>query len=108
MIMKFACPNCESSDLAKHGKDAGRQKFRCRVCGRQFLGESKFRLDSKTRNVINNLLMAGVSPNIIVLAIPEVSLRYVYKLRKKIHGGDSGTVCKGNSKAASSLESGKE
>lgn len=97
--MKLACPNCESADFAKHGKDAsGKQKFRCRACGRQFLGGSKFRLDSKTKNIINNLLLAGVHPQKIVLAIPEVSLRWVYRLRKNMQKRDSEIVSKGKHK----------
>jgi AcrR family transcriptional regulator/predicted RNA-binding Zn-ribbon protein involved in translation (DUF1610 family) len=40
-VMKsLSCPNCQSSQLSRNGYRRGKQCYRCKDCGRQFVGNS--------------------------------------------------------------------
>lgn len=40
---KIVCSFCKSSDVIKHGKDCGHQRYRCKKCGKTF-SETKFKV----------------------------------------------------------------
>ncbi len=81
------CPGCGVSRwVVKYGKTrAGLQKYRCRdrECGRQFVAGSDHRLAAKTKDVVLKLLAADVPPRAIADAIRDISLRWIYELRRK-------------------------
>jgi len=81
------CPNpgCGGERLQRWGKSStGRQKYRCRDCGRQFVPGSDHLLDPDKKAIVLSLLAAGVEPNKIREAIPEISIRWIYELRKRV------------------------
>ena len=79
------CPQCNSSRLARYGvTPAGKQKYRCLECRRQFVAGSDHLLDPEKKAVVMRLLEAGVEPARIREAIPEISLRWLYELRKRL------------------------
>ena len=86
----LSCPQCRGSKLSRYGKTAaGRQKYRCLnpACRRQFVYGSDHLLDPETKKIVMNLLSAGVEPVQIHRAVPEVSLRWIYELRRRtVHG----------------------
>jgi transposase-like protein len=86
------CPHCHTggNNITKHGKTRdGRQKYRCHTCRKQFLFYLRRQpIDEKTRRVIGHLLREEVSPAIIARAIPDVSRRWIYELRKRMRGND--------------------
>ena len=78
------CPSCQGKGLTKFGKTvAGRQKYRCVACGRQFVAGSVHLLTPETKEIVMGLLSSGVSPVHIKAAIPSVSLRWIYELRRR-------------------------
>jgi len=71
----------------RYGKtDAGLQKYRCLEggCRRQFVPGSDHLLDPDKKAVALRLLEAGVAPAKIREGIPEISLRWLYELRKRL------------------------
>ena len=82
--MTMKCPSCDRSRLTRFGKTkAGKQKFRCQDCGRQFVEGSDHLLDPEAKAIVMGLLSSGVSPVKINAAIPSVSLRSIYGLRRR-------------------------
>ena len=57
------CPICKSERIVKNGSiHNGKQKFMCRECGRQFVGEPENRIISqKTKELIDRLLPEKIS-----------------------------------------------
>lgn len=53
------CPRCESEQIVKNGRiHNGKQNYRCRSCGRQFVEQPKWRAISKeTKDRIDKLLL---------------------------------------------------
>lgn len=86
----LSCPQCHGIKLSRYGKTAaGRQKYRCLnpACRRQFVPFSDHFLDPETKKIVLSLLSAGVEPVQIHRAVPEVSLRWIYELRRRaVHG----------------------
>jgi transposase-like protein len=79
-----------------YGKTAaGRQKYLCRSlsrktadgrpfeCRRQFVAGSEHRIDPAKKQIARDLLAQGVSPKKIKAAVPEISVRWLYELRKR-------------------------
>lgn len=82
-----SCPECGGTDLLKYGKaGSGKQKYRCKnqECRHQFVAGSTYLIDEKTKRVIIALLAQGVEPVIISKAISDVSLRWIYELRRRM------------------------
>lgn len=54
-----ACPNCQSEDVVKNGRTRhGKQNYKCRDCGRQFVKNPQWRMISEeTKGIIDRLLM---------------------------------------------------
>ncbi|MDV2998296.1 MAG: IS1 family transposase ISBeg2 [Chroococcidiopsis sp. SAG 2025] len=54
-----ACPNCQSSDVVKNGRTRhGKQNYKCRECGRQFVEAPQWRMISEeTKGIIDRLLL---------------------------------------------------
>jgi len=81
-----ACPGCSSTSLLRWGRGAaGRQKYRCRDCGRQFVPGSEHLLEPAKKAIVLNLISAGVEPSKIREAIPDISLRWIYELRRRMN-----------------------
>ncbi len=54
------CPHCESEKVSKHGHKAGRQRFRCRSCGKTFTstyGTPLYRLHTPAGEIALALLI---------------------------------------------------
>lgn len=85
MEKPLACPKCQGTSLLKWGTGAaGRQKYRCAMCGRQFVAGSDHLLDPEKKAVVMRLLEADVEPTKIREAIPDISLRWLYELRRRM------------------------
>jgi predicted Zn finger-like uncharacterized protein len=57
-----ACPACQSTYTVKNGKiHNGKQNFKCRECGRQFVEEPQNkRIDQETKTLIDKLLLEKI------------------------------------------------
>jgi transposase-like protein len=57
------CPACASSQTVKNGRiHNGKQRFKCRDCGRQFVEHpTKKVIDQATRDLIDRLLLERIS-----------------------------------------------
>lgn len=57
------CPACSSSQTVKNGRiHNGKQRFKCRDCGRQFVEHpTKKMIDLATRELIDRLLLERIS-----------------------------------------------
>lgn len=55
----LTCPNCCSGHVVKNGKiHNGKQNFKCRACGRQFVQDPENKvIDQDTKDLINKLLL---------------------------------------------------
>ncbi len=56
------CPNCSSDDIVKNGANRrGKQNYKCRDCGRQFVENPQWkRRDLDTTAIINRLLLEKI------------------------------------------------
>jgi transposase-like protein len=56
------CRACESTHVVKNGKiHNGKQNFRCRDCGRQFVQDPQKKIiDQATKDLINKLLLEKI------------------------------------------------
>ena len=56
------CPVCQSSHVVKNGKiPNGKQNFRCRKCGRQFVLDPQNKIiDQATKTLIDKLLLEKI------------------------------------------------
>jgi len=81
-----ACPGCSGTSCLRWGRGAaGRQKYRCRGCGRQFVEGSDHLIDPETKAIVTRLLLAGVAPKQVKEAVPNISLRWIYYLKKQVN-----------------------
>ena len=57
------CPSCSSSQTVKNGHiHNGKQRFKCRECGRQFIEKPQKKIiDQETRALIDRLLLERLS-----------------------------------------------
>jgi transposase-like protein len=57
------CPTCESEEIVKNGSiHTGKQKYMCKVCGRQFVEDPQHRVISdETKALIDKLLLEKLS-----------------------------------------------
>jgi transposase-like protein len=84
------CPACGSFKLAKNGKTpAGLQKFRCLDgrnigCHRQFVAGSDHAVNPVIRSIVVKLLAGKVKPGTIHKAVPGISPRWIYELKRRI------------------------
>ena len=82
------CPKCGGWLFEKYGKTkAGMQKLRCLepTCRRQFVPGSDHLIDPEKKKSIEALLASGTPPEAIKTAFPkDVSLRWLYELRRKL------------------------
>lgn len=60
--MSISCPSCESQQIVKNGKiHNGKQNYRCRNCGRQFVENRQQKIISQsTKNLIDKLLLEKI------------------------------------------------
>ena len=60
--MSISCPSCESKQIVKNGKiDNGKQNYKCRNCGRQFVENRQQKIISQsTKNLIDKLLLEKI------------------------------------------------
>jgi len=79
------CPECKGQQVTRNGKlSDGRQNFKCKSCGRQFIEHPKRRrIDPEIKAIIMRLIAEDVSPAKIARAIPLISKRWVYELKGK-------------------------
>ena len=58
----LACPTCQSTHVLKKGKiHNGKQNFKCRECGRQFVQDPQNKIiDQATRTLIDKLLLEKI------------------------------------------------
>ena len=59
----MSCPSCESKRIVKNGRiHNGKQNYRCRDCGRQFVQDSQNKLIAQvTKDLIDKLLLERLS-----------------------------------------------
>ena len=57
-----SCPNCQSKEVVKNGHiHNGKQNYKCKVCGRQFVEDPQQKLISqKTKDLVDKLLLEKV------------------------------------------------
>lgn len=57
------CPSCNSSQIVKNGKiHNGKQNYRCRDCGRQFVENPQNKvINQETKDLIDKLLLEKIS-----------------------------------------------
>lgn len=57
-----ACPACDSTHIVKNGKiDNGKQNFKCRDCGRQFVQDPQNKIVAQaTKTLIEKLLLEKI------------------------------------------------
>lgn len=80
------CPKCGGFGLGKYGKTpASLQKYRCLKsgCGRQFVAGSDHLIDPEKKKIVIALLAQGTPPKKIEKAVPGISLRWIYELRRR-------------------------
>ncbi len=60
--MLISCPSCKSKQIVKNGKiHNGKQNYRCRDCGRQFVENRQQKIISQpTKNLIDKLLLEKI------------------------------------------------
>jgi IS1 family transposase/transposase-like protein len=68
MTIEMTCPTCGSHDISKNGTShRGKQNYKCRDCGRQFVEDPQWRPKPKeTKDLVNRLLhekipLAGIA-----------------------------------------------
>ena len=68
MIIEMTCPTCGSHDISKNGTThRGKQNYKCRDCGRQFVEDPQWQpKPKKTKALVNRLLhekipLAGIA-----------------------------------------------
>ena len=73
------CPNCQATQIIKNGTiHYGKPKWKCKVCGRQFVANpSQHRISDSTRQLIDKLLLERLSLAGIV-RITGVSPRWLH------------------------------
>lgn len=56
------CPSCQSSNIVKNGLiHNGKQNYRCKDCGRQFVEDPQQKLISEqTKNLVDRLLLEKI------------------------------------------------
>jgi transposase-like protein len=72
------CPNCHSTQLIKNGSiHNGKPKWKCKVCGRQFVANpAQRRITDETKQLIDKLLLERISLAGIV-RVTGVSARWL-------------------------------
>jgi insertion element IS1 protein InsB len=72
------CPSCQAIQLIKNGSiHNGKPKWKCKVCGRQFVADStQHRISNATKLLIDNLLLERISLAGIV-RVTGVSARWL-------------------------------
>ena len=84
------CPDCKGTKLMRYGKTkAGLQKYRCLDekgvgCRRQFVAGSGHLIDPGKKKIVMDLLAQGIRPKKIMAAVPGISKRWIYELRRKV------------------------
>lgn len=68
------CPTCTSGEIVKNGRiHNGKQNYRCKTCGRQFVENPQNKLISReTKELINKLLLEKL-PLAGIARVAEVS-----------------------------------
>jgi hypothetical protein len=76
------CPKCESTQLRKNGRSSGKQRYLCKVCGRQFLQPlSSSQLPSVESEAIQVASNGNVEPRLAEAALPMLSVPEVSELQ---------------------------
>ena len=85
-INDIKCPECSGVNLQNYGSTkAGLKKYRCKLCGRQFVAGSDHRINSDTKEKVIKLLSENVHPKTIHKTFSEeISLRWIYSLKRKL------------------------
>jgi hypothetical protein len=69
------CPKCESTQLRKNGRSNGKQRYLCKVCGRQFLQPwSSSQLPSVESEAVQVASNGNVEPRLAEAALPILSV----------------------------------
>jgi len=57
------CPHCQSTEIVKKGSlTNGKQKYKCKVCGRQFvINPPKNPISDETKALVDRLLLERIS-----------------------------------------------
>ena len=78
MIIRDACPACQSQQFKKNGHiHTGKQNHRCRDCGRQFVLHAETRvIEEERRTLVERLLLEKISLHGICRAV-GVSIRWL-------------------------------
>jgi hypothetical protein len=76
------CPKCESTQLRKNGRSNGKQRYLCKVCGRQFLQPlSSSQLPSVESEAVQVASNGKVEPRLAEAALPMLSVPEVSELQ---------------------------
>ncbi|WP_445727659.1 IS1 family transposase [Kamptonema formosum] len=80
------CPRCGSENIVKNGlTHSGKQNFKCRVCGRQFIENPRHQpITEETKILVDKLLLEKI-PLAGIARVTGVSLRWLqYYINQKI------------------------
>jgi transposase-like protein len=81
------CPRCGASEYVKNGSiHTGKQKYRCKVCERQFVDDPQnMPISSETKNLVDKLLLEKI-PLAGIARVTGVSERWLqYYVNDQCH-----------------------
>lgn len=88
------CPRCRSRFVKKNGPNkSGKQMYRCKPCGRQFvLSGKQWHVSDEDKELINRLLLERISLNGICRAV-GVSQSWLLKYIKELYSNLPDDLC---------------
>jgi len=84
--VELVCPRCSNCSIRRDGKTAaGKQRWRCKLCGRIFVVEKDGRISPLVKELADNLIKAGVAVPVLAQAFQgHASKRWLYHRRSVI------------------------
>ncbi|MEO1149329.1 MAG: IS1 family transposase, partial [Cyanobacteria bacterium J06638_22] len=74
MAIEMTCPTCGSHDISKNGTTRrGKQNYKCRDCGRQFVEDPQWQPKSKDTFGLVNVLLLEKIPLAGIARVTQVS-----------------------------------
>ena len=87
MAVEMTCPTCGSHEISKNGTTRrGKQNYKCRDCGRQFVEDPQWQPKSKDTFGIVNLLLLEKIPLAGIARVTQVSGRWLQEYVNNAYG----------------------